>query len=71
MANMSYCRFQNTVNDLRDCYWAIEEAVNQDEMSVSEYMATLSKDEQYALKRMIELCHNITEMTESAYVGED
>lgn len=25
MANMSYCRFQNTVNDLRDCYEALGE----------------------------------------------
>ena len=24
MANMSYCRFENTVNDMRDCIDAIE-----------------------------------------------
>jgi len=25
MANMSYCRFENTVNDMRDCISAIQE----------------------------------------------
>ena len=25
MANMSYCRFENTANDLRDCVRALEE----------------------------------------------
>lgn len=28
MANMSYCRFQNTVTDLVDCFHAIEEMNN-------------------------------------------
>tara|TARA_B100001093_G_C26342839_1_gene806791 strand:- start:193 stop:402 length:210 start_codon:yes stop_codon:yes gene_type:complete len=25
MSNMSYCRFENTARDLRDCIYAIEE----------------------------------------------
>ena len=25
MANMSYCRFENTANDLQDCIYAIED----------------------------------------------
>lgn len=25
MANMSYCRFENTLRDLRDCFAALEE----------------------------------------------
>ena len=28
MSNMSYCRFQNTVSDLRDCQEALENLVN-------------------------------------------
>lgn len=24
MSNMSYCRFRNTLNDLRDCYEALD-----------------------------------------------
>ena len=23
MGNMSYCRFENTANDLKDCVWAL------------------------------------------------
>ena len=40
MANMSYCRFQNTVGDLRDC----AEHIHDDD---------LSEDEQRARKRLI------------------
>ena len=25
MANMSYCRFENTANDLKDCVWALND----------------------------------------------
>jgi len=28
MSNMSYCRFENTANDLRDCEEALEEMIN-------------------------------------------
>jgi len=48
MGNMSYCRFQNTLNDLRDC----EENLNNDD---------LSKDEFVARKRLIELCLDIVQ----------
>lgn len=44
MANMSYCRFQNTLSDLSDC----EEALENDE--------GLSNDEYHAALRLIELC---------------
>ena len=46
MANMSYCRFENTLRDLQDCY------NNMDGYD-------LSKSEFYARKRMIELCIEI------------
>jgi hypothetical protein len=25
MGNMSYCRFENTANDLQDCVWALND----------------------------------------------
>jgi hypothetical protein len=50
MANMSYCRFENTLRDLRDCY----NNMNND----------LSKSEFYARKQMIEMCANITNQHE-------
>jgi hypothetical protein len=43
MANMSYCRFENTLRDLRDCY----DNMDSDDLSKSEF---------YARKQMIELC---------------
>jgi hypothetical protein len=49
MANMSYCRFQNTVMDLNDCINAIEEALYEGEP------LDLSEDEQHAFERMYNL----------------
>ena len=31
MGNMSYCRFQNTLTDLRDCYDNFDDMVSADE----------------------------------------
>lgn len=45
--NMSYCRFQNTLQDLRDCYYNIEEVED------------MSEEEKSARKKLIELCCNI------------
>ncbi len=47
MANMSYCRFENTATDLQDCLdnW------NED--------ADLSEYEQRARKRIMRLCREI------------
>jgi hypothetical protein len=46
MANMSYCRFQNTLRDLQDCH---------DNMDSGD----LSESEFYARRHMIELCMSI------------
>jgi hypothetical protein len=48
MPNMSYCRFQNTLNDLRDCYYNM----GSDDLSKSEF---------YARRHMIELCKSIAD----------
>jgi hypothetical protein len=45
MANMSYCRFSNTLSDLRDCYEHMNEP--------------LSDDEARARQRLVEMCENI------------
>jgi hypothetical protein len=45
MANMTYCRFRNTVEDLEDCYEAMEEDV--------------SSEEERARKRLIKLACEI------------
>jgi len=47
MANMSYCRFQNTLQDLRDCYYNVEDS--------------LTGAEFHAREGLIELCKSIAE----------
>lgn len=48
MPNMSYCRFENTVNDLQDCYDSMHEKLEEG----------FEKD---ARKRFIRLCVDIAE----------
>ena len=52
MANMGYCRFQNTVEDLRDC----EESEGMYEPSV------LSDEEKKARERLIALCRIVADV---------
>jgi hypothetical protein len=48
MSNMSYCRFQNTLQDLRDCY--------------ENWGEPLESDEEVAARlRMLKLCKKIVE----------
>lgn len=55
MANMSYCRFQNTELDLRDCVYALDE---EDEFQC------LSADERAAALDMMTLCSQYIEKME-------
>ena len=48
MANMGYCRFQNTLADLRDCMEAMDDP-------------DISADESRARQRLIALCTEIAE----------
>ena len=45
MANMDYCRFRNTLEDLRDC----ADAINDE----------LSAEEKRARDRLVEVCREI------------
>lgn len=40
MSNMSYCRFQNTRNDMEDCLYALEteSSLSQEESAAGTYM---------------------------------
>tara|TARA_R100000278_G_scaffold109239_1_gene86179 strand:- start:456 stop:632 length:177 start_codon:yes stop_codon:yes gene_type:complete len=49
MPNLSYCRFRNTLTDLKDCLEAIE----------YEPIDTLSDEELEALKQMFNVCEEI------------
>jgi len=58
MGNMSYCRFENTVQDLKDCYDNIDETDD------------LNSTEIHARKRLIKICIDIA--CDYAYeVGKD
>ncbi len=57
MSNMSYCRFENTYPDLKDCWDAIRNGEADD----------LSESEQRAKKRLIKLCREIAE----EYIGDE
>jgi hypothetical protein len=46
--NMSYCRFTNALQDLRDC----EEHIEDDDLSPAEYQAR---------RKLIELCGKIAD----------
>lgn len=54
MANMSYCRFENTETDLRDCLYAMETSESFAELD-------LSDSESKALVRMKKLCEQFLE----------
>jgi uncharacterized protein YhfF len=49
MANMSYCRFENTTKDMQDCINAIEEGETRD----------LSRYEAAALREFLDLANEI------------
>lgn len=57
MSNMSYCRFENTANDLRDCVDAMEEAGSMEELD-------LSRSELSSFKWMRSLCQRFLEAAE-------
>lgn len=50
---MSYCRFQNTLRDLRDCYENMDYMDNEDGEE-------LSDEEKKAKEKLIDLCHDIS-----------
>lgn len=57
MANMSYCRFQNTQGDLRDCVDALGDE--------------LSKDEARAARRMYKLCQDFIANVDEYGINEE
>lgn len=58
MANMSYCRFHNTLSDLLDCQGALEDFLDNDENVIS------STEERRKAKQLIEVCQEIAERYE-------
>ena len=57
MANMGYCRFENTYRDLIDCYYNIN--------------SSLSDNEHEYRQRLIGMCQNIIEEYDQTCQDED
>jgi hypothetical protein len=71
MSNMSYCRFENTSNDLRDCVSALQEMSDNQNMSDEaceeqrvEQFKNLSASEKSAFKSMVESCEEYMELAQ-------
>ena len=64
MANMSYCRFQNTELDLRDCNNEMDDAYTLNDMD-------LSSDEYNAMLRLVSLCQDVLDNYERLKNAEE
>ncbi len=62
MGNMSYCRFRNTLEDLRDCRDHIADGVQTEETTGEEN--AISTDEAKARSKLIKVCQEIVETAE-------
>jgi hypothetical protein len=69
MANMSYCRFENTYRDLNDCVNALGEALD-DGLTFKEFLDTLSETEQYYFKRMLTRAQDLMDNTDELRMVE-
>jgi hypothetical protein len=67
MSNMSYCRFENTLSDLKDCIEPLYQGCLVNENEYGEYLSQYEFDS--AIK-LIELCREITEMYQHADFDE-
>lgn len=59
MSNMSYCRFENTLPDLRDCL----EAINNEDV--------LSEREAKFAKKMVQVCKDYIEAVNDLGINEE
>lgn len=64
MSNMSYCRFQNTLKDLRDCRDRLSELFDYESG-----LQSLSKEEHRAARHLIGMCREIADDFEDS-IGE-
>ena len=63
---MSYCRFQNTSGDLRDCLEAMQELINNN--GVDEHGERLSQKELSAMHNMRPIAEEFLELYETLLV---
>ena len=66
MANMSYCMFENTYGDLKDCLEAVYEAD-----SLKELTSEMSEEELTAFKAMKRLCQKFIDAVNEVEVLDE
>lgn len=65
MANMSYCRFENTASDMADCLNALARGLNEGQ-TIAQFKEELSSDyERIGFQRLINLCQDFLEAIEN------
>lgn len=61
MSSMSYCRFENTVDDMRACLFDLQEAA-ENGLTFDQFLQQLSSDyERDSVRRMVALLQDMTE----------
>jgi hypothetical protein len=61
MANMSYCQFENTVDDMQQCFDTLAEAV-ENGLSYDQFIERVGSDyEKRAVNKMVDLLLNMQE----------
>jgi DNA polymerase III delta prime subunit len=70
MANMSYCQFENTVGDMRQCLDTLQEAAKNG-LSFDQFMERLSSGyERAAVRKMAELLQDMADAFEKLHDNE-
>lgn len=64
MANMSYCRFENTLGDLRDCKNEVYAAIELGKDYVDFRLGLSSENERIAFDRLYAMCSEFIEAYE-------
>ena len=70
MANMSYCRWENTSKAMQECIWDLQSA-DEEEISVKEFFEDLSSDEQNGFARALTLAKLLVEAAGDEELRED
>jgi hypothetical protein len=63
MVNMSYCRWENTANDLSDCLNELDE-VHANDMTLTQFEKTLASYELTAFRNLLEISRNLIKIAD-------
>lgn len=69
MANMSYCRFENTYRDFYDCRSAIEDMINGEERSLSSHELQAAKSLAKEAVALLSLLADVEDLGVGPYVS--